>query len=82
MDGSRWRCTHVTHGSDECSAVVSQQQMQEHLRVEHRIKNPRNPYEVLSHFVLIVGAPLRGGPRREVVEDDTLDMFPDFKEIR
>lgn len=78
MDGSEWRCTHRIVGaggySEECSVTMTQQDMEEHLRVTHRL-NPQTPDDVRTFFVLVRSVDPRGPGRRGKVEDQTMEMF-------
>lgn len=78
MDGSQWRCTHRMVGeaghSVECDIVITQQDMEEHLKVSHRL-SPTNPEHVRSFFVLVRSVDPRGPGRRGTIEDHTMEMF-------
>jgi hypothetical protein len=77
VEFSQWRCTVRVLGSEtgECDAVVVQRDLEDHLRMEHRIK-ARTPQQAIEHFVLTRSSDLGRGPgRRPAVKDDTMEMF-------
>jgi len=81
MDGSLWRCTRLVT-ADECGTVVEQKDMEDHLRVDHRVK-ATSPEQVLANFVFIRTALVGRGPgRKGTVPDSTEDMFPGWKDQR
>lgn len=74
MDGSRWRCK-----VEDCSELVEQSEMEEHLADAHKV-HALARQEVLDRFILAIGSPSRGYYRRGKTDDQTEEMFPDWKE--
>lgn len=83
VDGSIWRClvsVQQDGRTEECSAQVEQQDLEEHLRVQHKIRT-RNPQRAIEHFVLTRSVLSRGRESRPRVPDQTPAMF-EFHEHR
>jgi hypothetical protein len=76
VDDSEWRCRHPhDSATGECDVVVKQQEMEEHLRAAHRMKN-LTPEQVWAMFILVRGAPGRGKPPGlGKTDDQTMPLF-------
>ena len=84
VENSIWRCTVPSRTSEtgECDATVIQQEMEEHLRRDHK-RRLLSPGDVIPFFVLVRTAEVPRGPgRRGKIEDETMTMFDPGKDFR
>jgi len=84
VEHSQWRCTVPSRTSEtgSCDVVVVQQDMEDHLRLEHS-RRLLSPGDVIPFFVLVRSSDLGRGPgRREKIEDETMTMFDPGKDFR
>ena len=77
VENSQWRCTVPSRESEtgSCDVVVTQQEMEAHLRGDHK-RSLLSPGDVIPYFVLVRSSDLGRGPgRRGKIDDETMTMF-------
>jgi hypothetical protein len=83
VEGSEWRCRHTSHSSatGECDVVLKQEDMEQHLSVDHGMKG-LTPESVWGMFALVRGAPSRGRPPGLGKTDDQTEPMFDRGDFR